>query len=210
MDKIKYIIFDFDGTLADTLRFGVEISNKLAPRFNYGIITEDKIEDYRGMSAQELLKEAGIRFYQLPFIATQFKIEFKKILDHLQPFNGIPELLIRLHAKYKIGILTSNAEENVRTFLRANKLERYMDFVHSQSKLYGKHTSLKKFMKKNNLDKSHLIYIGDETRDIEAAKKRGIKVIAVTWGFNTKKILQNYSPNYLIDQPEEIADLLDC
>ncbi len=209
MKNIKFIIFDFDGTLADTLKFAIMISNKLSDRFNYKKITDDKIDDYRGMSAQELVKKSGIKYYKIPFLATQFKIEFKKVLDQLQAFPEIPSVLEELSKSFKLGILTSNSEGNVNSFLKSNKLSEYITFVNSQSRLYGKHISLRKIMLKYGLQKDNLIYIGDETRDIEATKKLGIKSISVTWGFNTKNILKQFSPDFMVDSPKEIVTLMN-
>jgi len=208
MKNIKYIIFDFDGTLADTLKFAIMISNRLSDRFNYKKITDDKLDDYRGMSAQELIKKSGIKYYKIPFVATQFKIEFKKVIDQLQAFPEIPTMLEELSKSFKIGILTSNAAENVNLFLKSNKLSDYITFVNSQSRLYGKHISLRKIMSKYNLQKDNIVYVGDETRDIEATKKIGIKSISVTWGFNTKKILKLFSPDFMVDSPKEIIELV--
>ncbi len=208
MKNIKYIIFDFDGTIADTLKFAIMISNKLSYKFNYKIITDDKLDSYRGMSAQELVKKSGIKYYKIPFVATQFKIEFKKVLDQLQVFPEIPAVLEELSKSFKLGILTSNAVENVNLVLKSNELSEYITFVNSQSRLYGKHISLRKIMAKYDLQKDNIVYIGDETRDIEATKKLGIKSISVTWGFNTKKILSFFSPDFMVDSPKDIVELM--
>jgi len=208
MKNIKYIIFDFDGTLADTLKFAIMISNKLSDRFNYKKITDDKLDNYRGMSAQELVKNSGIKYYKIPFVAKQFKVEFKKVLDQLQAFPEIPAVLKELSKSFKLGILTSNAVENVNFFLKSNGLSEYITFVNTQSRLYGKHISLRKIMTKYDLQKENIIYVGDETRDIEATKKMGIKSISVTWGFNTKKILNLFSPDFIVDSPKEIIELM--
>lgn len=53
-----------------------------------------------------------------------------------------------------------------------------------------------------------VIYVGDETRDVEAAKKVGVKVIAVTWGINSEKILRKQNPDYLIVKPKELIEVL--
>ena len=208
MNKISYIIFDFDGTLADTLQLGIKVSNKLAKKFNYKIITQDKLEYYRGRTAQQILKEAEIPFYKFPFVVANFRKEINKIIEQLKPFNKIPEIIIELSKKYKLGILTSNSQNNVESFLKTNKLSNLFDFVRCQSKLMRKSKSLKKIMSTFNLKTENIVYIGDETRDIDACHKVGIKVIAVSWGFNTKKILSQFSPEYLIDRPEDILKLL--
>ena len=51
----------------------------------------------------------------------------------------------------------------------------------------------------NNLDSANTYYVGDETRDIEAAKTAGVKSIAVTYGMNTKDVLQKSEPDIITD-----------
>ena len=208
MESIKYVIFDFDGTLADTLKFIITISNKFAKKFVNTTITDDKIEFYRGKPAQQIIKEANIPFYRFPFVVARFKREMKKVIHKLQPYDNIPELLEILSKKYKISILTSNNKNNVETFLKTNKLFQRIEFIKSQPKLTKKNKSLKKIMRKYNLLPENIIYIGDETRDIEASHKVGVKIISVTWGFNNKEILSKYSPDFIVDNPKDILQIL--
>ncbi len=208
MKNIKYIVFDFDGTLANSQRLAITILNNLADKYKFKKITDDKIEEYRDMSAQQLIKKSGIKYYKIPFVAAQFKIDLKKIIDQIEPFQGIPNMLAQLSKTYKIGILTSNSVENVNIFLKLHNISEYLTFINSQPKIYGKNISLKKIMSKHNLNKQNLIYVGDETRDIEASKKLGIKIISVSWGLNSKRILQKFSPDYLADQPKDILIIL--
>ncbi len=58
------------------------------------------------------------------------------------------------------------------------------------------------------MNSEEVIYVGDETRDIEAAKKINSKVIAVSWGFNTKEALARHNPDFLIHQPSELLDVM--
>ena len=63
---------------------------------------------------------------------------------------------------------------------------------------------LKRIIKKYKIDKSQTYYIGDETRDIDAAKKNGVKSIAVTWGYNSEQVLLKYKPSFIAQKPEDI------
>jgi phosphoglycolate phosphatase-like HAD superfamily hydrolase len=64
-------------------------------------------------------------------------------------------------------------------------------------------------LRKESLNPEEVVYVGDETRDIEAAKKSQIKVIAVTWGFNSKQVLAAQNPDFLIDRPEELIKVIE-
>ena len=54
-----------------------------------------------------------------------------------------------------------------------------------------------------------MIYVGDETRDITAAQKSRVQVVAVAWGFNSPQILTQFNPDHLIHHPLELLDILD-
>jgi phosphoglycolate phosphatase len=53
-----------------------------------------------------------------------------------------------------------------------------------------------------------VIYVGDETRDIEAARKIQIQVIAVSWGFNSREVLAEQKPDFLISHPSQLIEVV--
>ena len=63
-------------------------------------------------------------------------------------------------------------------------------------------------LSKYELEPQDAIYIGDEVRDIKSAKKAGIPIAAVTFGFNSKEALEKESPDYLCDTPAELVKIL--
>ena len=87
-------------------------------------------------------------------------------------------------------------------------IENLFEFVYSESSLFGKHVVLKRMCSKQNIDPLEVVYVGDEDRDIIAAKKVKIKIIAVTWGFNSKAKLSKEKPDYLVDLPMQIIEVI--
>jgi phosphoglycolate phosphatase len=47
--------------------------------------------------------------------------------------------------------------------------------------------------------------VGDETRDIDAAREAGVQCAAVTWGIHSRQVLQKHAPAAIIDKPEELS-----
>ncbi|MDE1866773.1 MAG: HAD hydrolase-like protein, partial [Thaumarchaeota archaeon] len=82
------------------------------------------------------------------------------------------------------------------------------DFVYTGRAVYGKARLLKKLMKEKTIPHKDPIYVGDEIRDVEAAKKAGIRVIGVAWGYNTKAALQKANPDYIVEKPEELQEII--
>ncbi|MBE9201659.1 MULTISPECIES: HAD-IA family hydrolase [unclassified Nodularia (in: cyanobacteria)] len=205
----KVIIFDFDGTIADTVDALVTIANRLAVEFGYIQITPEELALLRTFTSREIIKYSGISLFKIPFLLKKVKGELKHKLPELKPIPGIQEALIELqHQGYKLGIITSNSQENVTAFLQNNALEYLFDFIYSGVTIFGKTTIINNVLRQKELKTQGVIYVGDETRDIEASKKANIKVIAVTWGFNSPEALAKQKPDFLINQPSELLEVI--
>ena len=202
---MRYVYFDFDGTLANSIVMAVEITNYLAPKLGFNSVDNSKIDYYKTLTGQEILKEFRIPLIKLPIVAPAYKIELNKRIDRLMPYEGIDTMLKQLSEKFKVGILTSNSVENVRKFLTRHNILQYVSDIRSEFHIFGKHNALRKIISKLKIDKKDIIYVGDETRDIEATKKLKLTSIAVTWGFNAEELLEKYKPNYFARTPQDIV-----
>ena len=208
---IKVIVFDFDGTIADTHDALVEITNRLAGEFGYKPVDEEKLQHFKNLSSRDIVKQSEISLFKIPFLLKRIKSELGKEIIHLKPVSGLGETLLDLKNQgYQLGIITSNEKNNVLAFLKENNLELVFDFIYSGIAIFGKDRIMAKFIKNNGLTKNEAIYVGDETRDIEAAKKSGMPVIAVSWGFNSAEILAKHKPDFLIDHPRQLLEVVKC
>ncbi len=202
----KYIIFDFDGTIADTFHILEEIGKEYARKYSINI-TPKEAKEY---GLKKTLLKSKFPIWKIPKILPEVR---KKIALGLKTdvrlFPGIKEILIKLSKNYYLGILSTNSKQNIMQFLKKYNLYRFFRFVYSDSSIFGKHFVLKRLCKKYSISYKNIIYIGDEDRDIEAAKKLCIKIIAVSWGYNSKKLLKKYNPDYLVDNPKQILKILN-
>ncbi len=204
----KTVIFDFDGTLADTFAVLIEITNELAPEFGYQPVDEQQITQLQGLSSREIVKIAGIPRWQIPFLLRRFKLAFRRKTGMVKLFPHITHLLRTLkYAGYKIGIISSNSVENIETVLDRYQINHLFSFVYSCS-IFGKSRAINSALRAHYVNADEAIYVGDEIRDIDAARRSKIPVIAVTWGFNGVEILTKRQPDYLAHQPQEIIQLL--
>ena len=209
MKKIKTIIFDFDGTIANTLVTFAEIYNGIAPKFNCKKVMLKVADKLRSARPQEFMRDYGVSMFKLPFLVLKARSELNKQIDDIEPQTGICMALKQLKDMgYTLGILTSNSKKNILSFLRKNDLSDLFDFVNTGTHVFGKHRKINRILRERRLSKSAVIYVGDETRDIEAAKKVGISVIAVSWGFNKKVALQKQDPEFLADEPQSLINIV--
>jgi phosphoglycolate phosphatase len=205
----KVIIFDFDGTIADTLDALVTIANRLAVQFGYVQITPEELALLRNLTSREIINYSGISVFKIPFLVKKVKSELKDKIHEFQPIIGIKEALIELDkGGYQLGIITSNSQENVTEFLKNNNLDNLFEFIYSGVTIFGKTTIINNVLRQKQFKPQEVIYVGDETRDIEASKKANIKVIAVTWGFNSPEVLAKQKPDFLIHKPSELLAVI--
>lgn len=202
------LIFDFDGTLADTLGEAVAILNRIGPEYNLKKIDARELQKVRKMEVREVIKYSGLPLLQIPFIISRVKKELRKNMEKIEPAKDIKKVIKELSSdEYEMGIVTSNLKENVEKFLESQDMNLF-SYIHSENDIFGKGQVLKKIMKEQGLDPEGVLYLGDEVRDIEAARNAGIRIISVAWGFNSEESLRKHSPDWLIKSPEEILRIL--
>lgn len=205
----KVIIFDFDGTLADTIDILLSITNRLSAEFGFKSATKEELAQLSNLNSWQILQYSGISIFKFPLLIRRLKAELHSQVPHIQLFPGIKEVLLELKKRgFQLGIITSNSRENVLGALEKNGLQDTFTFIYSGS-TFGKHKVINKWLKIENIHTEKVVYVGDEIRDIDAAKKTGIKVIAVGWGFNSPQALAAQNPNFLIERPQELIEIMN-
>jgi phosphoglycolate phosphatase-like HAD superfamily hydrolase len=202
----KTVIFDFDGTIADTFPIVEGIAHEIAKRYGIEMTTAEG----RAIGLKQIIKQSKFPTLKIPQLLIEVKHRLGlKIKDEVNPFAEMDRVLNNLSRKFNLGIISSNSESNIKSFLEKHQLLGLFNYIHSDSSLFGKDLVLKRFCWKYKVNYCDIVYIGDEDRDISAAKKLEIKVIAVTWGYNDKGLLEKEKPDYLVDRPEQILEVLN-
>ena len=204
----KTIIFDFDGTIADTMEEGRRIFNVIAPDYGIRQIDREEMEGFRSLSINQFIDAMKIPKTRIPLFIARGTLMMRRSIGGLPLIAGVGEILPQLRARVdRFGILTSNAVDNVELFLDSHGIRGLFDFVSSTSKLTGKSRYLNGTRKQYKLKAEEMLYVGDEVRDLKAAKKAGIPCAGVTWGFNTREALAAENPDHLLDTPAEFLRL---
>lgn len=208
--KNTHLIFDFDGTLVDSLGCALNAFNALAADFGCQKVSMEELEGLKNLNSRALIKRLKIPLHKIPAVLYKARKHMRHEMHRLQPFPGIVPMLNELSASgCSLGIVTSNAKKNVVSWLEHHEISTCFHFVISAPSYFGKGKTLKKVIKKNQMDANHVFYIGDETRDIDAAKQCGVSSIAVTWGFNSEKIIIESNPHYLVRVPADLLAILN-
>jgi len=202
----KLIIFDLDGCIADTEPVVRKIILEFAPKYMKNQIDIEKVFKNEGMLP--LIQKSGISYWRIPFLVRRLRKEIGKHFSNVKPFPGMIELIEELSEEHTLGIATSNSKRNVKSFLRRYKITRKFKFIQTNISIFTKSWWLQILIKRHRFRKRNAIMIGDEVRDIEAAKKVKIKSIAVTWGMNLKELLKKSNPTYMAETPKEISNII--
>lgn len=204
----KVLIFDFDGTIADSLDAIVHIMNKLSHHYGYNRITEEKRDQLRHETSQKIMSDFNLSPLRLFFLALRVKRELKREIPHINLIPGMKSALHELKADgYTLGIATSNSKPIVELFLQKHKLDHCFDFIYART-VFSKAAILKSIMRKYRLEPARVVYVGDETRDIDAARRAGTGIVSVAWGMNSKEILAHQKPDHLITEPQSLHKVL--
>ncbi|HEX8702520.1 MAG TPA: HAD hydrolase-like protein, partial [Myxococcaceae bacterium] len=157
----------------------------------------------------ERCKALGVPAYKLPGLVLQVGTLYRKSIHSIGFFEGIPELLRELRSwGLKSVIVSTNEEENIRAFLKAQSAEALVEDVICSSRIFGKAQLLRALMKRTRLEPNQLVYVGDEYRDIVACKKVGVRAIAARWGFDAESRLVEAEPDAIVTRPAEVADFV--
>jgi HAD superfamily hydrolase (TIGR01549 family) len=198
------VIFDFDGTLANSVDLMFRLYNDHAEQFGYVQMKREEFPEIRRMGYSKAMRLKKVKVRMLPKIILTLGKEMRASMDEVKPYVGIVETLHSLQKYgFSIGILTSNQAGLVDEFLKVHKFPEF-DFVVSEKTLFGKDKALKRIFKRFGLDRDQVVYVGDEPRDVTASRKARIRSIAVTWGLGGTEAFEKEKPDILVSTPDEL------
>ena len=201
-------IFDFDGTLVDS-RSGIKtVMDTLAHEHGTPKLSYEQLDELRSLPLRERLKRIGVKPRALPVLTRRALQLFGDMMHEFPVYDGIPEVLEELRAAgVQTHILSSNKVENIRSCLDANDIGGFAS-IQSSRGLFGKPGRIRSLLKRLRLPPDSVIYIGDELRDIEASRRSGVPVAAVTWGYDSATLLEQGRPDYLVYRPCELIPII--
>jgi phosphoglycolate phosphatase len=202
--QIDLVIFDFDGTLADSTAWAIRAVRPLAERFKFKAVTEDEIAMLRGRTSREIIDYLGLPLWKVPLVAAHGKKMMAAEAHAIPLFSGTGDLLRGLSAAgLRLAIVSSNSEATIRSILGAD-LAGLVDHYGCGAAIFGKAAKFRAVVKAARIPKDRVLCIGDETRDIEAAREAGLACGAVEWGYATRRALADHGPTMMFSAMDEI------
>lgn len=202
--RYKMAIFDFDGTLADSGDWFLSIADEVAERFRFRRVAQEEIEGLRGHTTREVIRYLGIPRWKLPIIARHLHRRLASETHKIALFDGVEPMLVALQAAgVRLALVTSNAEDNARAILGPDNVARF-EQIECGASLFGKAPRYRRVLRRAGLVAHDILSIGDETRDITAARKVGIDAGAVMWGYARRDALSALKPAALFETPGDV------
>jgi len=201
------VIFDLDGTLADSFPWFLRTINDVADRFNFRRVTHEEIEELRHASSREILTRLEVPLWKLPAIARHARRLKAEAAGEISLFAGVETMLRTLADNgVQLALVTSDSEANAREKL-GESAALFSHFDCSAS-LFGKAAKFRRVIRRAGVEPGKVISIGDEVRDIEAARTVGIACGAVCWGYAAPAALRALAPDQMFERMDEIASVL--
>jgi phosphoglycolate phosphatase len=200
-------IFDLDGTLVDSFPWFLRTINDVADRFGFRRVAEEDVEGLRHASTREILARLEVPLWKLPAIARHARRLKAEAAAEISLFAGVEAMLRTLaEGGVQLALVTSDSEANAREKLgEAAALFAHFDCAAS---LFGKAAKFRRVIRRAGIEPGKVIAIGDEVRDIEAARAVGIACGAVCWGYAAPAALRAHGPDHVFERVDEIADAL--
>jgi phosphoglycolate phosphatase len=205
--RYRLVVWDFDGTLADTFTLALSTYNRLAAR--HGCMPVQDPETIRRLPTREFLRQHRVSLVRLPLLIRDYLAEQRKWVDQVRLAPGVADTTARLRsAGVRLGILSSNTKDTILACLTANGLADTFEFVVGYPRLLGKARAMRRILRQQAVAPSEFLYVGDEVRDLEAAREAGVDVAAALWGFQSPEILERERPTHLLRQPTDLLGLV--
>jgi phosphoglycolate phosphatase len=204
LTRYDLAIFDFDGTLANSAPWFRGTVNALAERFDFKPVDAAEYERLRGEDSKTIMQALGVPKWKLPRIARYVHRQVAKEWDQIPLFDGVDTLLERLSAEgVRLAMVSSNTKANVRRILGEENSARFEYFACGAG-AFGKAAKFRRVVRKLKADPARTLAIGDEERDIKAAREAGIAAGSVAWGYAADSILKAGEPDHFFETIDDV------
>jgi phosphoglycolate phosphatase len=205
--RYRLAIFDFDGTLADSLPWFLVAVNDAADRFGFRRIPEADMDTVRGYDPWQVMRYVRMPPWKTPAVVRFVRAHMRTNVEKIRLFDGIGPMLRALSdAGVRIAIVSTNSEENIRHVLGV-ELSTLVAHYGCGASLFGKKPLIRRALAAAGARADEAIYIGDEIRDLVASRGVGVAFGAVSWGFSTPAALEARRPELVFRTVAQIETL---
>jgi len=204
--RYRLVILDYDGTLANSLPWFLAALGPVAERHGLRRVAPEEVPALRALGSREVLRSLRVPLWKVPAIAREMRALKAQAAGEIGLFPGIAEALAGLAAAgLRLAIVSSDGEASIRQGL--GPAAALIGHYGCGAGLFGKAPLLRRAVQAAGVTRAEAIYVGDESRDAEAAAKAGIAFGAVAWGYAAPEVLRAAGPVAWFEEPGELLRL---
>lgn len=215
---MKAVIFDLDGTLADTLESIAYCTNRALAAYGFAPFSTERYKYFVGDGAAELIRRVlrssgddNLEYYDR--VKAEYDVLFEAdCMYKVAPYQGITELLHTLRERgIKTAVLSNKPHERTLDVIKTLFGEGLFDVVQGQMEGIRKKPSpdgVYHIAKRLGIDIKDILYIGDTNTDMQTGKSAGAFTVGVLWGFREQKELEENHADAIIAAPHELIKYL--
>lgn len=218
MAKVKAVIFDMDGTVANTLTSIAGFGNAALEAHRLKTFPVDRYRTFVGNGADILMRrmltaakgdytEEDVKALRKTYDALYESDPTKDV----KPYPGIVELLQKMRENNVKAAVLSNKPDNMTCYIAEKLFTRLFDVVHGQREGVPKKpdpSAALLLCEELGVTPAECLYVGDSGVDMQTGQNAGLFTAGVTWGFRDEKELEENGADTLVHNAEELENLI--
>ncbi len=217
MAGTEVVVFDLDGTLLDTIADLAAAANAALRTNGFPVRSQEECQRFVGNGVTKLLERALPEGHKTPQNIEKIRPAFfayydEHLTDVTRPYPGIAELLENLQKRGVKLAVASNKYQSA-----TERLVKHFFPNISFCAVLGQREEVpvkpdpaivNEILWASGAAREDVLYVGDSDVDMQTAHNAGVRVCAVTWGFRSREELASFKPNFMAEQPADIADMV--
>jgi phosphoglycolate phosphatase len=213
--KYKAVLFDLDGTLINTLDDLTDVMNMTLAEFDAGSITPQQCRPLLGIGLRHLCEHSlppQKRDLTDKFMARYRELYSQHYLEKSTPYEGVVQMVSELDVRgIKMAVVTNKNEDISSVMIEQVFGNELFPVVRGAVNGIGCKPDPKvvfEVLERFEVAPRQTLFVGDGEADLDVAKNAGIESVWVSWGFRSLNELEGRVPDYRLDHPCEILELL--
>lgn len=212
--KWEAVVFDLDGTLADTLRDIAEAANAALVKNGFPPCPLEQYPLMVGNGLRKLVERAAAgadKTAVLNIVEDFLSIYDRDCLVHTKAYPGMNDTLAALRgAGAKLFVVTNKPDAQAQKIVAGLYGDGLFEGVYGNRE--GRNTKpdptlTLEILSRAGISPSRSLFVGDSDVDIYTASNAGMKSAGVTWGFRGKNELISAGADYIVENPQEILTI---
>jgi len=203
---MRLLIFDFDGTIADTKAIYYKSIYEIVRKFGYSYKDMDKTIEF-GLSLKKTLRKLGFSFIISWFLKKKIMKNVRKQTEKVKKCKDVDSIK---EIKADKILVSNSLKEFVMPIIKHFKLKKYFKRIYGAEDFSDKAEFIKDYLKQNKLKKQDCFYIGDRKADVKTARNAGCRSVIVMGkcAWDSKKEILKEKPDYVIGSLKDLKKIV--